>query len=260
MTEQTFFDFAAEVGLTKHLGGAGATDELAEHCHITSESYVLDVGCGAGVTAVYLAKQYGCRVMGVDILPRMVARSRERAAKAGLTGQVMFRTADAQSLPFEDDLFDAVLTESVTVFPEDKQLAAQEYARVTKPGGFVGLNESTWLKFPPPPEVAAWTSQEVGATVNPLTGGEWRALLTAAGLEETFSRVSPIDIKDESKGIISRYGVGGLLKSMLRAFKLYLQSPDYRRFLKRTRQEGIQPENLTDYFGYGIYVARKPGR
>lgn len=259
MTKQTFFDFAAEVGLTKHLGGAGSTDELAERCQIGADSYVLDVGCGAGVTAIHLAKQYGCRVMGVDILPRMVVRSRERAAKEGLTGQVMFRVADAQSLPFEDNLFDAVITESVTVFPEDKQQAVQEYSRVTKPGGYVGLNESTWLKFPPPPEVAAWTSQEVGATVNPLTGDEWRALMTAAGLEESFCRVSPIDIKDESKGIVSRYGVRGLLRSMLRAFKLYAKSPDYRRFLKRTRKVGVQPENLTDYFGYGIYVARKPG-
>ena len=61
--------------------------------------------------------------------------------------------ADAQDLPFEDDLFDAVTTESVTAFPADKQKAVGEYTRVTKPGGYVGLNESTWPKVPPAPEM-----------------------------------------------------------------------------------------------------------
>jgi cyclopropane fatty-acyl-phospholipid synthase-like methyltransferase len=54
--EQSFFDFAAEVGLTKHLGGMRATEELVELCHIGQGRSVLDVGCGAGVTPCYLAK------------------------------------------------------------------------------------------------------------------------------------------------------------------------------------------------------------
>ncbi len=82
--EQTFFDFAAEVGLTKHLGGVGATDWLVELCHIGPGRRVLDVGCGAGVTPCYLARRYGCRVTGVDIRPAMVDRSAERARREGL--------------------------------------------------------------------------------------------------------------------------------------------------------------------------------
>ena len=44
--EQTFFEFAAEVGLTKHIGSIEATEELIDLCHISAKSYVLDVGCG----------------------------------------------------------------------------------------------------------------------------------------------------------------------------------------------------------------------
>jgi arsenite methyltransferase len=77
--EQTFFDFAAEVGLTKHLGGVRATEELIELCHIGEGKYVLDVGCGAGVTPCFITKRYGCRVVGVDISEGMVERSKERA-------------------------------------------------------------------------------------------------------------------------------------------------------------------------------------
>lgn len=153
--EPTFFDFAAEAGLTKHFGGLAGTAELAGLCHIGAGSYVLDVGCGVGVTPCFLARRYGCRVMGVDIRARMVERSAERARREGLADRVEFRVADAQDLPFDGDLFDAVITESVTAFPEDKQKAVSEYARVTRAGGYVGLNECIWWKVPPLPEVVA---------------------------------------------------------------------------------------------------------
>ena len=58
-----------------------------------------------------------------------------------------------------------MIRQILAAFPEDKQRAANEYARVTRPGGYVGLNESTWLQTPPPPEMIAWVSQEVGAQV-----------------------------------------------------------------------------------------------
>jgi ubiquinone/menaquinone biosynthesis C-methylase UbiE len=170
-----FFDFAAEVGLTKHIGGVEASDMLSELCHIGQDSYVLDVGCGVGATPCYLARRYGCQFVGVDIAPRMIERSRERARRERMADQVEFRVADAQDLPFEAGLFDAVITESVTAFPEDKQKAVREYARVTKPGGFVGLNEATWLKTPPPPEVVAWAGQDLGANVMPDPGWMERA-------------------------------------------------------------------------------------
>jgi SAM-dependent methyltransferase len=256
-SEQTFFDFAAEVGLTKHLGGLWATEEMVKRCRIGPGKTVLDVGCGAGVTSCYLAKQHGCKVVGVDILSAMVERSRERASREKLSDRVEFRVADAQDLPFEDKVFDAVITESVTAFPEDKQKAVREYARVTKPGGFVGLNESTWLKYPPPPEIEAWTSQEIGATVTPLTADGWRRLLEGAGLEEIEVLISPINIKNEAHGLIQRYGCGGMLEVMFRGLRMYLRNPFYRRFVKRVQKEGVQPDNLTEYFGFGIYVGIK---
>jgi ubiquinone/menaquinone biosynthesis C-methylase UbiE len=255
--EQRFFDFAAELGLTKHIGNVEATEELAGLCKISEGKYILDVGCGVGVTACYLAKVYGCRVVGVDILPKMVERSRQRANKEKITDQVEFRVADAQSLPFEDNKFDAVITESMTAFPEDKQKAVDEYARVTKPGGYVGLNESTWLQFPPPQEVAAWASQEIGATVNPLTPDGWKELLVNAGLIDIVVRTSPVDTQTETKGILKRYGFTGILGTLIRALRLYMRNPAYRQFLKRLRQTGITPPNLEAYFGYGIYVGRK---
>jgi SAM-dependent methyltransferase len=256
MKEQ-FFDFAAEVGLTKHLGSLEATDRLVDLCRITKDSYVLDVGCGAGATPVYLAQRYGCDVMGVDILPRMIDRACELALKKRVCRRVEFRVADAQDLPFEDRTFDAVITESVTAFPKDKQLAVDEYARVLKYGGYVGLNESTWLKTPPPPDIKAWASQEVGAAVEPLPAQEWKRLLKNAGLTDLVVEIQEIDVKDEARGILKRYGLGGMLLRMGRILRLYINNPAYREFVQSLNREKISPSNLTEYFGYGIYVGKK---
>lgn len=252
-----FFDFAAEVGLTKHIGGLEATDSLIDLCQINRSSYVLDVGCGVGATPCYLAQKIGCHVIGVDILEKMVERSRERALRENVEKLAEFRVADAQNLPFEAGLFDAVITESVTAFPEDKQKAVNEYVRVTKPGGYVGLNESTWLKAPPPPEMVAWAEQEVGASVQPLTQERWRMLLETAGLQIITVRTFPVALRIEAKGILNRYGWAGMFGVLSRMLRLYARNPDYRVFVKRIRQGGVVPDHLEDYFGYGLFIGRK---
>ena len=165
--------------------------------------------------------------------------------------------ADAQHLPLEGNLFDAVITESVTAFPEDKQKAVCEYARVTKPGGYVGLNETAWLKVPPPPDVVAWAAQDVGASVKPLAPDEWSSLLENAGLKEITSSIYVINLQDESKGILHRYGWGGALNVMGRMLLLYIKNPAYREFVKGVRQTGVTPVNLEEYFGYGLFVGHK---
>jgi len=270
--QHSFFDFSAEVGLTKHIGGVVATRELIQLCQIDASKYVLDVGCGVGRTPCYLAKTTGCRVMGVDILPAMVARAQELALAENLASQVEFRVADAQALPFEDATFDAVLTESVTTFTDDRQKAVREYARVVRPGGFIGLNESVWLKTPVPPEIAAWASQDLGAPervaqdlgfagsgvqMQVLSAAEWQGFLENVGLQLVAARRYAIDTAQEAKGLAERYGRGGMLRVFWRMLKLYLRSPAYRAFVKSTRQGGVLPANLAEYFGYGIFVGRK---
>ena len=252
--QTTVFDIQAETGLTKHLGGFKATRELIELCHIDRGKYVLDVGCGVGVTPCYLAKRYGCRVVGIDISERMIERSNERARREGVEDSVEFRAADVQDLPFEDDLFDAVIGESITAFPEDKQRAVNEYVRVTKPGGYVGLNESTWMKTPVPAELVEWVSQDLSANAEALTSDGWVGLLEGAGLSDIVARTYTISVRSEFSGIIKRYGLGSMLRAWCRALSLYRRDPAYRNIIK---EAGATPKNVFEYLGYGIYVGRK---
>jgi arsenite methyltransferase len=252
----SIFDFAAQVGYTKHIGNVNATTELLSLCQIQADQYILDVGCGAGVTPCFIAKNYYCKVAGIDIRQGMVERSIERAEKEGVTSSVEFRVGDAQKIPYEDNLFDIVLTESVTSFIEEPLLAICEYVRVLKPGGYIGLNESTWFQ-PPSEEMLDWVSQELGGGGKPHNCEEWMTLLESAGLDEIITRTYPINMKDESKGIINRYGRSGMLKIMGRMASMYFKNPDYRKFVKEVSSGGVVPKNIEDYFGYGLYVGRK---
>ncbi len=77
--ETKFLDMQAEVGVTKHIGGFEATNELLSLCHIEDAREVLNAGCGIGVGSAYIAKKYDCHVVGVDISERMIEWSRRRA-------------------------------------------------------------------------------------------------------------------------------------------------------------------------------------
>jgi len=63
-SEAKFLDMQACVGISKHVGGLDATDELLALCHVESAREVLNVGCGIGVGATYVARKVGCHVVG----------------------------------------------------------------------------------------------------------------------------------------------------------------------------------------------------
>lgn len=102
-----------------------------------------------------------------------------------------------------------------------------------------------------------WVRQDVGATVEPLTADGWKELLVNAGLQDIVMILENVDVKIESRGILKRYGIGGMLSIVTRAFQLYLRNPNYRQFVKEVNQGGLVPEDFNAYFGYGIFVGRK---
>jgi ubiquinone/menaquinone biosynthesis C-methylase UbiE len=100
----------------------------------------LDVGCGTGVLSLLALKQGAARVVCGDISEYMLSQARGKAADLGYnTDQIDFRQLDAESLPFEDDSFDVVLSSmGFGLFPDQKKALA-EMVRVLRPGGYLGL-------------------------------------------------------------------------------------------------------------------------
>lgn len=253
--ELSYFGLQAYWGITKHMGGLKATRELIELCHIGEGKYILEVGCGVGVTACYIAKKHGCRVFGVDISERMVERSNQRAKKDGVEDKVKFRVADAQNLPFEDGLFDAVICESVVAFPEDKKRVVGEYRRVTKPGGYVGLNEATWIKKPPQELVEYLSRTMEGAE---FLGSEgWKELLESSGLKDTVARTYKTSALTQWLNEVRGLDVKDFLRAWRTFLSLYIKSLDCRRWVRGMWPPPKSVFRIFKYFGYGIYVGRK---
>ena len=177
-----------------HPGGLALTHHLGEVVDLTPDSRVLDVACGRGASAVHLAESFGCYVTGVDYGEENVAAAKELAAERGVPHLTAFRVGDAEGLPVESGVFDAVVSEcSFCTFP-DKAAAAREFVRVLLPGGHLGLTDMT-LDGPLPediPNLLAWVSCVAGAQkVERYVEGLAKALDVPVILwDERFSTVS----------------------------------------------------------------------
>lgn len=113
-----------------------SSELLADTADLRPGWHVLDVACGNG-NATLAAARSGTRAVGVDWVPSLLEDGRTRAAAEGL--DVEFRLGDAEDLPADDDSFDAVLSVFGAMFAPRQERTAAEMARVTRPGGTVGL-------------------------------------------------------------------------------------------------------------------------
>jgi SAM-dependent methyltransferase len=231
-------------------------------CHIAEAIEVLDIGCGIGVGPAYIARTHGCRVVGVDLSPQMLDWARRRVREEGVEDLVSLLVADVLSLPFEDDRFDIVIAESVLAFVVDKERALAEMVRVTKPGGYVGLNEGFLLTETPSPRVTGLARRIGSAMVSLRT---WRALWDASGLDERIVRTYRLDPAREIRDRFRWVGLRRLLGGSARAVRLYLAEPSVRPALDTMLvslragpedERGAPPPWAS--FGYGLFVGRKP--
>ena len=239
-----------------HLGGQDATHALLDLCRLDATSRVLDVGCGSGNTACLIAEQYGSRVYGIDISEVMIAKATERARRQGLLDKVEFRMADAFQLPFEDDWFDVAIVESVlTPLPGDKKQALMEMARVVRPGGWIGVNESTFDPSAPPELLALF--DEHPAIHGYFTPQTLRNLFEESGLQviqmtETKNVDAPSALKE--------MGLRGLLSFMIRVYpKILLKLLRDARFRKAGKVDDAITKRGKEYMGYTLIVGQKPG-
>jgi demethylmenaquinone methyltransferase/2-methoxy-6-polyprenyl-1,4-benzoquinol methylase len=107
------------------------------------------VATGTAAVAIELARQLGCRVVGLDQSPQMLASARARVGQAGLADRIQLVEGSADELPFPDRSFDGLTFTYLIRYVEDPAATLAELARVVRPGGVIaglefGLPGGPW--------------------------------------------------------------------------------------------------------------------
>jgi cyclopropane fatty-acyl-phospholipid synthase-like methyltransferase len=143
---------------------------------------LLEVACGSGGPALYLAESFGVYVTGIDISEAGVAAAEAAASERGLSETATFQTVDATGpLPFADESFDAVQCIDAINHLRDRPAVLAEWRRVLRPGGLL-------LYTDPIVVTGILTSEEIATRSSIgfflfVPEGENQRLLGAAGFE-----------------------------------------------------------------------------
>jgi len=164
-----------------HTRGRESTFEVAELGNLKASDLVLDVGCGLGGTARYLAKQYKCKVVGIDLTEEYISVGKKLTELVGLSNRVELRHGSALEIPYGDERFDIVWTEHVQMNIADKNRFYSEMARVLKPGGRLLFHDIFRGIGDPPFYPAPWAEDESISAL--ATETEARSIIEQVGLE-----------------------------------------------------------------------------
>lgn len=129
---------------TKNLSEAlfNLNREMASKAKLTKDTVVLDAGCGVGGTAIFFAKHYGCRVIGISITPHQVETAKKNAEKAGVSHLVRFEEMDFMATSFPNEHFDVITGMESICYAEPKSDFLKEAYRLLKKGGKLVLAEN----------------------------------------------------------------------------------------------------------------------
>lgn len=117
-----------------HIGGRESTVYAVSKMDLKPEYRVLDIGCGIGGAARYIASHHGCKVDGIDLTPEYIDCGNDLSKSVRLNGKVHLEVASALDIPFPDGIFDAAITLHVAMNIEDREQLYRETARVLKSG------------------------------------------------------------------------------------------------------------------------------
>jgi ubiquinone/menaquinone biosynthesis C-methylase UbiE len=256
----SYFGAQSTWGITKHMGGLSATDLLVEKCQIGEGNRILVIGSGSGIPSCHIAQKSGCILTGIDIEERMVKWASDRAKNSRLADRVVFRTADVQDLPFYDETFDAVISESVLAFVPDKELAAHELFRVVKPGGRIGINECIWHDSPPQ-YLLNFIKNSMGG-VEFLSSSGWVELFEENGFEISFTESRNIKMWQQWRDEMQQLREGSEFKENWAAWKqffgLLFKDKKFRAYAKEITPSFRVIKSLFRYLGYILIIGQKP--
>jgi SAM-dependent methyltransferase len=243
------YKFMATIGKRViHPGGRGSTEQVFDLAAIEPADKVLDIGCGVATTAIQIARRFEAHVTAADVSPLMLERAGANVRAAGVGRRVTVEHADILDLPYGDRAFDVVLAEAVTMFV-DRERAAGELARVTRPGGRVVATEFFWRRVPTPQAREVFLG-EVCPGLEFDTIDDWVRIYRDGGLIDICTETGPFDMMT-ARGFLTDEGLVHSLAIMGRVVG---------RPANVRKMTWLMPRmaKAVPYLGYIVVAATKP--
>ncbi len=245
-------DFARLLlGDSFHPGGLELTERLGNLLALSPSDHVLDVACGRGESAIFLATRFGCRVTGIDLGEANITHAISRAEGANVSSLAQFKLGDAERLDASDSSFDVVLCECAFCTFPDKRTAAREFARVLRPGGRLGLSDLTRSGELPAQlsGLLAW----IACIADARTSEEY-----VAQLEQAKFQALSVEPHDEALAQMVRDIQGRLLAAelMVRLDKISLPGIDFAE--AKATAACAASSVRAGLLGYSLITAKKP--
>ncbi|MFW9788607.1 MAG: class I SAM-dependent methyltransferase [Candidatus Thorarchaeota archaeon] len=166
-----------------HPGGLALSKLMADRMGVDCESDLLDIACGDGKTATYLARSLGCRVSGIDASQEMIDSANQLAEDLRVNDRTEFMVALAGNIPYDDNTFSSAISECSLCTFYDKRQAVKEITRVLEPNGVFGLNDVTVNNRASLDEELQSLLGRVACVADALSSEEYVKLFEGAGYE-----------------------------------------------------------------------------
>ncbi|MFF2177757.1 class I SAM-dependent methyltransferase [Lysinibacillus sp. NPDC058147] len=163
-----------------HPGGINLTKEIFKTENINRHSRILDVGCGTGQTAAYLAEEYKAKVTGIDINSEMVAKAKRRMKNNRLPVKII--ECSIEQVPLPDHTFDFIISESVLSFVNKPNALKEIFRLLKKDGRFIAIEFT--IHEPLEEEIEEEIKQFYGFDSCSMKK-DWVALFNQAGFKNT---------------------------------------------------------------------------
>ncbi|WP_018125242.1 class I SAM-dependent methyltransferase [Desulfovibrio oxyclinae] len=207
---------------------------------------VADIGCGTGASTIQLAQTLNANIVAVDFLPEFLEELQEKAKREGVEGSITTLNCSMDALAFSQDQFDVIWSEGA-VYNMGFEAGVAAWRPFLKTGGKLVVSEITWLTGDRPAELQSY----------------W---------ESEYPEIAPASAKIE---VLERHGYSlegffvlprscwteNYYQPLAANFDAFLERHDYSESAKKVvameMQEIALYEQYSDFYGYGVYVARK---
>lgn len=209
---------------------------------------ILDIGCGPGVQTVDLLRISGGRVLALDFLPLMIARTQAAAAQAGVADRLEVLEQDMRQMDFAPGSFDVVWSEGA-IYNLGFAAGLRKVREFVRPGGHVAVSEAVWLKPDPPAPVREFWLEypEIDTVDNKLAVIE-RLGYTLEGWFVLPRETWTVDYYEPTEQLLA-------VKE-----QEWASHPQGLAVIAQARQEIDLYRTYSDCYGYAFFVMQRPER